>query len=66
MLLISSRVSLFVSYYKTFNHTHHILTFIGLADMKDKPLEEWRPKNRIEMDAFRKRLVEIITPASVS
>lgn len=34
--------------------------------MKDKPLEEWRPKNRIEMDAFRKRLVEIITPASVS
>lgn len=34
--------------------------------MKDKPLEEWRPKNRVEMDAFRKRLVEIITPASVS
>jgi translation initiation factor 3 subunit J len=34
--------------------------------MKDKPLEEWTPKNRVEMDAYRKRLVEIITFASVS
>jgi translation initiation factor 3 subunit J len=46
--------------------TCDVLTFLCLADMKDKPLEEWRPKNRVEMDAFRKRLVEIITPASVS
>lgn len=34
--------------------------------MKDKPLEEWKPKNRVEFDAYRKRLVEIITFASVS
>lgn len=34
--------------------------------MKDKPLEEWRPTNRVEMDAYRKRLVEVITFASVS
>lgn len=34
--------------------------------MKDKPLEEWKPRNRVEMDAYRKRLVEIITPTAVS
>jgi translation initiation factor 3 subunit J len=34
--------------------------------MKDKPLEEWKPRNRVEMDAYRKRLVDIITPAAVS
>jgi hypothetical protein len=35
-------------------------------DYKDKPIEEWTPRNRVEMDAYRKRLVEIITASSVS
>jgi hypothetical protein len=43
-----------------------MLTTYFAADMKDKPLEEWKPRNRVEMDAYRKRLVEIITAASVS
>ena len=34
--------------------------------MKDKPIEEWNPKNRVELDAYRKKLVEIVTAASVS
>lgn len=40
--------------------------FFFTVDMKDKPLEEWKPTNRVEMDAYRKRLVEVITFASVS
>lgn len=43
-----------------------MLLLLLLADMKDKPLEEWKPRNRVEMDAYRKKLVEIITAASVS
>ncbi|CAO3649771.1 unnamed protein product [Mucor fragilis] len=39
---------------------------VSVTDMKDKPLEEWKPRNRVEMDAYRKRLVEIITPTAVS
>jgi translation initiation factor 3 subunit J len=35
-------------------------------DMTNKPLEEWNPKTRVQMDAYRKRLVDIITPAAVS
>jgi hypothetical protein len=35
-------------------------------DYKDKPIEEWTPRNRVEMDGYRKRLVEIITASSVS
>jgi translation initiation factor 3 subunit J len=34
--------------------------------MKGKPIEEWKPKNRVELDAFRKRVVEIISANSVS
>ncbi|KAI8637035.1 eukaryotic translation initiation factor 3 subunit J, partial [Parasitella parasitica] len=37
---------------------------VSVSDMKDKPLEDWNPKNRVEMDAYRKRLVDIITPAA--
>ncbi|GAN10538.1 eukaryotic translation initiation factor 3 subunit J-like [Mucor ambiguus] len=37
---------------------------VAVTDMKDKPLEEWKPRNRVEMDAYRKRLVEIITPTA--
>ncbi|CEP17008.1 hypothetical protein [Parasitella parasitica] len=37
---------------------------VSVADIKDKPLEEWKPKNRVEMDAYRKRLVDIIVPAA--
>ncbi|KAI8987075.1 eukaryotic translation initiation factor 3 subunit J [Pilobolus umbonatus] len=39
---------------------------VSLDDMKDKPLEEWKPKNRVEMDAYRKRLVEVISASSKS
>lgn len=35
-------------------------------DMTKKPLEEWNPKTRTEMDAYRKRLVDLITPSAVS
>jgi translation initiation factor 3 subunit J len=34
--------------------------------MKGKPIEEWKPKNRVELDTYRKRLVEIISASSVS
>ncbi|CAO3701824.1 unnamed protein product [Rhizopus stolonifer] len=34
--------------------------------MKGKPIEEWKPKNRVELDTYRKRLVEIITASSKS
>lgn len=37
-----------------------------IEDMKNKPLEEWTPKNRVEMEAYRKRLVELMTFGSVS
>lgn len=37
-----------------------------IEDMKGKPIEEWKPKNRVELDAFRKRIVEIISANSVS
>ncbi|OBZ89974.1 Eukaryotic translation initiation factor 3 subunit J [Choanephora cucurbitarum] len=39
---------------------------VSLNDMKDKPIEEWNPKNRVELDAYRKKLVEIVTAASKS
>ncbi|KAI8975416.1 eukaryotic translation initiation factor 3 subunit J [Mycotypha africana] len=39
---------------------------VSLSDITDKPLEEVRPKNRVEFDAYRKRLVELITPYSKS
>lgn len=34
--------------------------------MKGKPIEDWKPKNRVELETYRKRLVEIITANSVS
>lgn len=34
--------------------------------MKNKPLEECMPRNRVEMDAYRKRVVDVITVGSVS
>ncbi|KAI8075797.1 eukaryotic translation initiation factor 3 subunit J [Gilbertella persicaria] len=39
---------------------------VTVADMKDKPIEEWKPKNRVELDAYRKKVVEIVTAASKS
>ncbi|KAI8095241.1 eukaryotic translation initiation factor 3 subunit J [Thamnidium elegans] len=39
---------------------------VSVDDMKNRPLEECTPKNRVEMDAYRKRLVELITFGSKS
>ncbi|GAA5798072.1 eukaryotic translation initiation factor 3 subunit J [Helicostylum pulchrum] len=39
---------------------------VSVEDMKNKPLEEWTPKNRVEMEAYRKRLVELMTFGSKS
>ncbi|KAG1442961.1 hypothetical protein G6F56_010850 [Rhizopus delemar] len=39
---------------------------VSIDDMKGKPIEEWKPKNRVELDTYRKRLVEIITASSKS
>ncbi|GAA5810489.1 hypothetical protein MFLAVUS_003910 [Mucor flavus] len=39
---------------------------VSVDDMKNKPLEECTPKNRIEMDTYRKRLVELMTFGSKS
>ncbi|KAI9280440.1 eukaryotic translation initiation factor 3 subunit J, partial [Sporodiniella umbellata] len=39
---------------------------VSIEDMKGKPIEEWKPKNRVELDTYRKRLVEIISASSKS
>lgn len=63
----SSLVCLSVSMGGTFvSDLEGLKFFVHVADMKDKPLEEWKPRNRVEMDAYRKRLVDIITPTAVS
>lgn len=66
MPLTSSLVYLSVSGYRVCERFERLKFFVSIADMKDKPLEEWKPRNRVEMDAYRKRLVEIITPTAVS
>ncbi|KAG1534941.1 hypothetical protein G6F51_011811 [Rhizopus arrhizus] len=37
---------------------------VSIEDMKGKPIEDWKPKNRVELETYRKRLVEIITANS--
>ncbi|KAG1340752.1 hypothetical protein G6F62_005312 [Rhizopus arrhizus] len=39
---------------------------VSIEDMKGKPIEDWKPKNRVELETYRKRLVEIITANSKS
>ncbi|KAI9470836.1 MAG: eukaryotic translation initiation factor 3 subunit J [Benjaminiella poitrasii] len=39
---------------------------VSIDDMKDKALEECKPKNRVEFDAYRKRLVDLISASSKS